>query len=535
MKKRFSRFLALALVLLMTFSLAACGGNNGGGNSGGGNNSSDQGGNSGGDQGGSSTGTTYKDTLVWCQGSDVTSLDPHQGKETPAVAVTCQIFDTLVAVDPVTNELVPQIAEKWEQVDEVTYVFTIRQGVKFHDGSEVTVEDVKFSLERAINSAAVSYIVDFIDSVTITDEHTITIVTKYPYGPTLRNLAIPFAAIVPKALVEADEANFILHPVGSGPYEFVEWSQSDHITMKAFDDYYAGKAATENLIMRVVPETSQRLIALETGDVDLAYDLAVNDIPKVEDNSDLVANVISSLSCTYVSMNLNKAPFNDPKVREALTHAIDRQAIVDTINSGIGQPADAIIAPGVFGYYSTGVPEYNPELSKQLLAEAGYPNGFKTTMICNDSQSRMEVATAVIAMLADVGVECELQTMEFGSYIDRTSNGEHELAIFGWTTSSGDADYTYYSLEHSSQQGAPGNRSFIADPEVDKLIEDARSSGDEATRKELYKQLAIKLAEYNNNINILYSALTAGASKNVEGFIMDVNGYHNLQNVKVAQ
>lgn len=521
MKKRLSRILAMMLAMLMVLSLAACGSGNKDKTDGGSGTPSGSG--------------SYKDTLTWCQGSDVTSLDPHQGKETPAVQVTCQIFDTLVVVNPETGELEPQIAESWEQTDDVTYVFKIREGIKFHDGSEVTAADVKFSLERAINSAAVSYIVDFIESVSDNGDGTVTVKTKYPYGPALRNLAIPFAAIVPKALVEADEANFILNPVGSGPYQFVEWKQGDHITMKAFDDYYAGKAATENLIMRVVPENAQRSIALETGEVDLAYGLSVNDIPKVEDNPDLVANVISSLSCTYISFNLNKAPFDNPLVREALSIAIDRQAIVDTINSGVGEPADAIIAPGVFGYYSTGVPEYNPERAKELLAEAGYPNGFSTTLWVNENQGRIEICQAIMAMLMDIGVECKLESMEFGSYISRTSAGEHELACFGWTTSSGDADYTYYSLEHSSQQGAPGNRSFISDPEVDQLIEDARSSSDEATRKELYQKLAIKLAEYNNNMPILYTAVNVGASKNVEGFVMDVNEYHHLENVRVAQ
>lgn len=538
MKKRLTRILAAMLAMLMVLSLAACGGGDKD-NTGKTNAPSDA--NTSGDAAkpddtsAPSGSGSYKDTLIWCQGSDVTSLDPHQGKETPAVQVTCQIFDTLLQVNPETKELEPQIAESWEQIDELTYVFKIREGVKFHDGSEVTTEDVKFSLDRAINSAAVSYIVDFIESVTDNGDGTVTVKTKAPYGPALRNLAIPFAAIVPKALVEADEAAFILNPVGSGPYQFVEWKQGDHITMKAFDDYYAGKAATENLIMKVVPEAAQRSIALETGEVDVSYDLSVNDIPKVEDNPDLVANVISSLSCTYLSFNLNKAPFDNAKVREAISVAIDRQALVDTIKSGVGQPADAIIAPDVFGYYSTGVPEYNPERARELLADAGYPDGFSTTLWVNDNQGSIELCSAIMAMLMDVGIEIELKTSEFGSYISSTSAGEHDIACFGWTTSSGDADYTYYSLEHSSQQGAPGNRSFINDPEVDKLIEDARSSSDEATRKELYKQLAIKLAEYNNNLPILYSAMNTGASKNVEGFIMDVNGYHHMENVKVAQ
>ena len=514
MKKNFNRAMSLVLAAAMALSLAACGGNQENNGSGGG------------------TAGGYKNTLTWAQGADVTSLDPHQGKETPAVQVNTQIFDTLVTVDPETNEVVPQIAESWEQTDDQTYVFKIREGIKFHDGSDLTAEDVKFSLDRARNSAAVSYIVNFIEEVTVDDDHTVTVKTTAPYAPTLRNLAIPFAAIVPKAVVEADENAFIQNPVGSGPYKFVEWNHGDHVTLKAFDDYYAGKPETENLI---IPETSQRTIALETGEVDLAYDLAVNDIPKVNSDDKLTVYEIPSLTCWYVSMNMNKKPFDNPKVREAMSMAIDRQTIIDTINAGSGQTADAIIAPAVFGYYSTGVKEYNPTKAKELLAEAGYPNGFSTTLWVNDNQSRIEMCQAMQAMLLEVGVQCNLEVLEFGSFISRTTAGDHDLAYFGWTTSSGDADYSYYSLEHSTQQGAAGNRSFLADPDVDKLIEEARSNTNEEERKELYKELAIKLDEINNNIPVYYSSINVGANKKVEGFVMDANGYHSLEKVKVAQ
>ena len=139
------------------------------------------------------------------------------------------------------------------------------------------------------------------------------------------------------------------------------------------------------------------------------------------------------------------------------------------------------------------------------------------------------------AMLLEVGVQCNLEVLEFGSFISRTTAGDHDLAYFGWTTSSGDADYSYYFLEHSTQQGAAGNRSFLADPDVDKLIEEARSNTNEEERKELYKELAIKLDEINNNIPVYYSSINVGANKKVEGFVMDANGYHSLEKVKVAQ
>ena len=536
MKKRFWRILAAVLAVATLLSLAACGGNgNNAGNGGNAGNTSNTGNTGDAGDAGDAGSVTYKDTLIWAQGSDVTSLDPHQGKETPAVQVTDQIFDTLIKVDPATRELVPQIAESWEQTDDLTYVFKIRQGIKFHDGSDLTAEDVEFSLNRAINSASVAYIVDFIDTVTADDEYTVTVTLKYPYAPALRNLAVPYAGIVPKAVVEADEDNFILNPVGSGPYTFVEWSQGDHVTLKAFDDYYAGKPATENLIMKVIPETAQRAIALETGEVDLAYDLLPTDIPRIQEGENTTVYTVPSLSSYYISLNMNKEPFNIPEVREAITLAIDRQLIIDTLLVGSGTAADSIIAPAVFGYYSTGVPAADVETAKQLLADAGYADGFSCVLYVNDNQQRVEICQAVQSMLKEINIEVSIEVLEFGSFVTRTSNGEHDMAFFGWTTSSGDADYTYYSCLHSSQQGNPGNRCFMNDPEVDGLIESARSNSNDEERQAIYEELAILLDEYHCNIPIYFADLTVGASKKVEGFVMDANAFYDLSTVKVAE
>lgn len=475
----------------------------------------------------------YKDTIIWGQGADVTSLDPHQGKETPAVTVTCQIFDTLTVVDPATGELKPQIAESWEHPDDLTYIFHLRDDVKFHDGTPMKASDVKFSLDRAIASSSVSYIVDFIKDVKIVDDYTVEVITHAPYAPALRNLAVPFAAIVPQALVEKDEAAFKLHPVGTGPYKFVEWKPGDLVKLTAFDGYMDGKALTPNLIMKVVPETAQRLIALETGDIDISYDLGPNDVKRAADNKDVIVMEAPSLSCWYISMNMNKKPYNNPKVREAINYAIDRDLIVETIMSGNGKSADAIIAPAVFGYYPSSVYPYDPDKARELLKEAGYGNGFETSLWVNDNQSRIEICQVVQAMLLDVGIKCGVEVMEFGSFIQKTTAGEHDMGFFGWTTSSRDADYTYYSLEHSSKQGASGNRSFIHDPRVDKLVESGRTISDPEKRKAIYKELAILLKEINNNAPIYYSSINVGAHKGIEGFVIDPVGYHNLDKVRI--
>ena len=219
MRKTWKKVIALSLMAAMAVSAAGC--SKSGQTSTEGGSAQTQAGSKETEAGGSTGGSgEYKDTVVWAQGADVTSLDPHQGKETPAVEVTDQIFDTLTVVDAATGELQPLIAESWDQNSDTSYTFHIRQGVKFHDGSEVKAEDVKFSLDRAINSAAVSYIVDFIDRVDVVDDYTVNVELKAPYAPALRNLSVPFAAIVPKAVVEADEEAFKLHPIGTGPVSY---------------------------------------------------------------------------------------------------------------------------------------------------------------------------------------------------------------------------------------------------------------------------------------------------------------------------
>ncbi|MGE4583641.1 MAG: ABC transporter substrate-binding protein [Sphaerochaeta sp.] len=480
-------------------------------------------------------GSGYKDTITVGQGADVTSFDPHIGKETPAVAVTNHIFDTLVDTDPVTGEVVPQIAEKWEVLSPVSYRFHIRKGLKFHNGEDLTADDVKFSLDRAIASASVSYIVDFIKEVKIEDDYTVLVTTKAPYGPTLRNLAVPFAAIVPKDYVTANPDALKTKPVGSGPYKFVSWAQNDSVQLEAYDDYYAGAPETKKLVFKVIPEASQRTIALETGELDIAYDILVSDLKRVKENKNLSLFEAPSLTCFYISFNMRKAPFDNQKVRQAINMAIDRQLLVDTVNSGTGAPADEIIAPAVFGYYSTGVWEYNPQKAKALLAEAGYPNGFECSLWVNNNQSRVEMCQAIQEMLREIGIKVKVEVMEFGTFISRSTAGEHDMGYFGWVTSTKDADYTYYSLEHSSQQGAPGNRSFIADAEVDRLVELGRTSADTAVRLDAYKNLALRLKELANNAPIIYTAITAGANKKVEGFVLDPIGYHRLETVKVSK
>ena len=304
MKKLLSLLLALSLAL----SLVACGGNNG---------------NEGGETS-DPTGGETSDTLRIAVASDMTSMDPHVGKEIAAVVVTNNIFATLLAKDE-NGDIIPYVAESWNQVDDVTIDFKIREDITFHDGSPCTAEDVAYSLNRAIDSAYVSYIIDYASEAEVLDEYNVRLHLKAPFLGALVNLTVPFTAIVPKDIVESDPDGFLEHPIGCGPYEFVEWSHGNYCKIKAYDDYFLGKAKTENIIFRIIPEASQRTIALENGEVDLIYDLAVNDISIVESNPDLQLYQNESVTTWYLALNCQDPILSDVRVRQAIAKGINVQ------------------------------------------------------------------------------------------------------------------------------------------------------------------------------------------------------------------
>ena len=505
------KFLALAMVLCMAFTIVGCGG------------------------GGDETSGELKDTLTWVQAADVTSLDPHVGKETPAVAVTSQMFDTLLQMDE-NNEPAPCLAESFEQVDEKTWKFKLREDVKFHDGEPMTAEDVVYSINRARNSNYVSYVVDAISEIKANGDYEVTIKTKEPYSPLLSSLTVPFTAIVPKHVVEADEEAFQLNPVGTGAYKFVEWKQGEYAKMEANEDYWQGAPKTKNLVMKVVPEAAQRVISIETGEADLAYGVSANDAKRVEEDENLQLFRGASQSVSYLTINGENEKFADPKVRQAIRYAIDKKSIVDTMLYGSGEVADSVIPPNAFGFSANVVKyEYDLKKAKQLMKESKYPNGFECTLSVTDDTLKNEVCQVIQSQLKEIGINCSIQTREYGTWIDELGTGSHELSFTAWVCVTGDADYTYYSLFHSTQTGYPGNDAFLKNKDVDKLIEAGRRTADAEKRQKSYDELETLLGELSPYAPLYYDSVNVGATKNVKNFTIDPNGYHRLRNVEVAQ
>ncbi len=472
-----------------------------------------------------------KDSLVVAQMADAKTLDPHATNDQTSSRVTAQLFSQLVEIDHDMN-IIPGLAKSWEQVDDYATVFHLREGVKFHNGEEMKASDVKFSFDRMMASPSVAHIVGALDRVEIIDEYTVKIVTKYPFGPLLYHLAHTSSSILSEKAVKKEGDNFGQHPVGTGPFKIDSWAAGDRIVLAAFDDYYGGKQDVEKVVFRNVPEGTNRAIGLETGEIDIAYDISAIDKDVVRNDKRLALAEEESLSQAYVGFNVNKAPFNNVKVRQAVAYALNPNDVIDAVLLGSGIPSNSPIGPKVFGY-NPNAKQYHQNLEKarELLKEAGYPNGFKTSIWMNDTPGSIQTAQVLQAQLRKVGIDMAIEVTEWGAFLDGTSRGEHEMFMMGWVSVTGDADYGLYALFSSKTHGGAGNRSFYSNPVVDELLIKARQSTDQQQRQKLYAELQNVLQEEVPIISLYYQYYNAGMQKNVEGFSLLPTGHYKIRGV----
>ena len=457
-----------------------------------------------------------KDTLIVAIPESPTYMDPMVQASIGTYRVTTQMFDRLVMMDNDMN-LVPGLAESWEVIDDTTTVFHLRQGVKFHNGEEMTSEDVKYSLERCIANPGVNYNYLIIESITCDDDYTVTIKTSAPFNALLYRLSLDAASIICKS-ADTSAEEFNKNPVGTGPFKFVSWELGGDVVLEAFEDYWGGAPAVKRVIFRMIPEALNRTIGLETGEVDLAYDLGITDLESLADNASVTTLTSPSTTVWYVGMNVQKAPFDNEKVRQAVAYALDPQGYIDLVFSGEATPANyTMLPPSVDGYVSD-CSDYscNVEKAKELLAEAGYPDGFSTTLWCSDTQVMRDSAVVIQEQLRQVGINAEVKTLESGQFQSETGNGAHDMFIMSKTSI--DPDSMLRSMYHTEALGPSGNRCFWTTPEVDALIDEASTTTDTEHAMELYAEIQSKVAEAAPLVPMAVEHLNAGMQSNVKGF-----------------
>ena len=474
--------------------------------------------------------STAKDTLVVAQGADVKSLDPHASNDNPSSRVRVQIYDRLVQLDD-NGVPQPMLAESWERPDDTTTIFHLRKGVKFHNGDEMKASDVKFSLERALKAPEIFYIIEGINGIEVLDDYTVKVTTEKPMAALLNNLSNGTIAILSeKATTEAGEG-FGQHPIGTGPYKFVSWQSGDKITLEAFPEYWQGPPSIKNVVFKSIVEETNRTIGLETGELDVVYDILGMDKTKLREDERFTFIEEPQLALTYLGFNLKKEPYNNPKVREAISYAIDQKPIIDTVFLGAGEPANSIIGPNVWGYYDVEKYTQDIEKAKALLAEAGFPDGFKAKIWVNDNPVRRDTAVILQDQLKQIGIDLAIETVEWGAFLDGTARGDHEMFLLGWGTVTRDPDYGMYELISTATMGAAGNRSFYSNPTVDKLLEEGRTELDPEKRKAIYKEIQEIIRKDIPMYMIIYPLQNVVTQKNIKNFKLDSAQSHKIYGV----
>lgn len=466
--------------------------------------------------------------------ADITSVDPHFANIAPNNNVGWHVFDALTHVD-VDARLIPGLAVSWRAVDGTTWEFRLRRGVKFHDGSEFSAEDVAFSIERAakLPNGQFAGFVQRIVAKQIVDPYTLRLKTATPYAMVPQDLNSVFI-VSRKAAAGAttEDFNSGRAMVGTGPFRFVAFRRGERVELARNEAYWGGAPAWDRVALRVMPTDPARLAALLAGDVDLIEQVPPADLARVRTRHDLqVAQKVSWRTIFFhldqyrdrppgvtdrAGKPLEQNPFKDPRVRLALSRAINRQAIVERVMEGTAIPAANLVSPPVFGHVPALKPQaYDPEGAKKLLAEAGYPNGFAMTVhapnnrYVNDDQ----IAQVVAQMLARAGIAARVETQPINVYLGKARAGEFAFAMLGWGSFSGDLALRALLAAPDAHKGAgTWNWSHYANPKVDALVEQALATVEEKKRESLAQE-AMALAINDNAVIPLHHQLVSWAMK----------------------
>lgn len=446
--------------------------------------------------------------------ADVSSLDPQYLNIAPNVAFSSHIFDALVNVDA-NGKLVPGLATSWRAIDATTWEFKLRQDVKFHDGSKFTAEDVVFSLDRPAkltNSPGpyTAYTKQIV-AKKIVDPYTVRLSTATPYGPLALDVSAIF--IVSKKAAEkasTEDFNSGKALIGTGPYKFVSFKRGDRIEVARNDSYWGGKSDWDKVSFRIITNSAPRLAALLSGDVDAIEGVPTADLSKLKGNAKFKLEQKiswrtifweidqSERSSPYVTDKAGKPlpsnPLRDVRVRQAISKAINRQALVDRTMEGLAVPASNIVAPGLLGYNDAlKVEAYDPEGAKKLLAEAGYPNGFALTLhgpndrYINDAQ----VVQTVAQFLNRIGIQTKVVTLPLSVYFSKARAGEFSVALLGWGTLAGDFGLrTLVGTSNPDTGWGTWNWGKYSNPALDKLIASSLGSVDQAKRASYAQEAA---------------------------------------------
>jgi peptide/nickel transport system substrate-binding protein len=448
--------------------------------------------------------------------SPPTSLDPHFYNLTPNVNVARHMFETLVTPDADSHP-VPGLAASWSLVNSLTWEFKLRKGVKFHDGSELTAEDVAWSMDRP---ATIVGSPGKFDSATraiinkkIIDPYTIRFTTREPY-PLMLNDMMTIQIVSKKATagLTSDDFNSGKGMVGTGPFKFVKFLRDDRLELERFDGYWGPKPAWSHVTLRFIPNGATRVAALLSGDVNAIENVPTPDLARVRADSSI--NFVSKISQRLIFLAvdsvrakspwvtdkdgkmLDKNPLRDLRVRQALSMAINRDAIKDRVMEGLSEPTNNLVPPVLFGHNpALKVTRYDPEGAKKLLAQAGYPNGFGLTIHTPNNRyiNDEKISQSVAQMFARVGVTTKVEGSPMAVFAAHGTKNEFSLYLFGWNATTGESSFPLRNLlacEDTTKGYGGFNWSKYCNPSIDALVGKAMNTIDDKARLPMLQEAA---------------------------------------------
>lgn len=512
-------------------------------------------------------GSAYAKTLVYCSEGSPEGFDPAPYTSgTTFDAASKPLYNRLVEFKRGTSQVQPGLAESWEISDDgLEYTFHLRPGVKFHSTEYFTptrdfnADDVIFSFERQRVADGPWYeyttgisweyfngmsMPDLIKEIVKVDDMTVKFVLNRPEAPMVANLAMDFASILSAEYadqLEAAGSKEMLNqqPIGTGPFSFVAYQQDAAIRYAAFDDYWGGRQAIDDLVFAITTDAAVRRQKLEAGECHVMPYPAPADVEALKDNADITVMEQQGLNVGYLAYNTQQAPFDNPAVRKALNMAINKQAILDAVFQGSGQAAKNPIPPTMWSYNdSIEDDEYNPEAAKAALEAAGVTDlsmkiwAMPVQRPYNPNARRM--AEVMQADLAEIGVDVEIVSYEWGEYLARSSEVDRDGAVLlGWTGDNGDPDNFLFLLGCDAVGGS--NRAQWCNEEFEDLFQKGKVTSDMAERTALYEQAQVVFKREAPWATIAHSVVFMPMRSNVSGYVMDPLGGHWFDGVDIAE
>lgn len=428
-------------------------------------------------------------TLTVAQTLDIPGFDPHNHGNTAVEAVITNVFDYLMFRDA-KGDIQPALATSYEQVDDLTWRFPLRDDVVWHDGQRFTAADVKFSLERVARDSSLFEYDSFkqITEVEVVNDYEVLIRTEGPDPVLLNRISRKGADIVPEHVIAAiGWEGFSVKPVGTGPYRFVEWVRDDRVVLEAFPEHWRGAPVWDKVVFRAVPEDATRVGELLTGSVDIAVNIPTQDVERIRAAQGV--SVVSQPTTRIMMLLFNTADgkvTSDPRIREAIELAIDKELLVEVVADGFGVPVGARVSPGVdaapMKYYDQNA--YDPERAKELIAAAGYGTGELTVALQGPAgryPGDADTLAVIEVMLNEIGVNTTLETLEWSAYNSRIwgADNVNNVALIGLANSLFDG---WFALRTLTCDGSYAKRTNWCEPEFDKLLTDAEFNLDLAER-----------------------------------------------------